>query len=69
MAGEVKLTLPQRFVLTLVAERGLDLRKIRESTRQRAIDLAMMEPPLVDVDSDRLFITPAGRAALKSGEG
>jgi hypothetical protein len=32
--------------------------------RQRVIDLAMMEPPLVDVEGDSLFLTPDGFAAL-----
>lgn len=47
-------------------ERGtVDLRRISEPTRQKVIDLGMMEPPLVDVDADRVFITRAGRLALQ----
>jgi hypothetical protein len=42
---------------------GVDLRKISEPMRQRLIDLAMEEPPLVDVDADRVFLTQAGHLA------
>lgn len=42
----------------------LDLRHVSEPLRQRLIDLAMLEPPLVDVDADRVFITAAGRAVI-----
>ena len=45
----------------------LDIRKLSEPYRQRAIDLGMMEPPLVDIDGDFLFVTAAGRAALEQG--
>jgi hypothetical protein len=43
----------------------IDIRKISEPYRQTAIDLGMHEPPLVDIDGDFLFISPAGRAALE----
>jgi hypothetical protein len=32
----------------------VDLREISEPMRQRLIDLAMHEPPLVDVDADQV---------------
>lgn len=41
-----------------------DLRDVSEPLRQRMIDLAMMEPPLLDVDADRVYVTEAGRKAL-----
>ena len=47
---------------------AVDLRKISEPMRQRLIDLAMEEPPLVDVDADRVFLTDAGKNALSSGQ-
>lgn len=51
-----------RAVLRHLIDHGpLDLRKISEPMRQRLIDLAMMEPPLVDADADRVFATDAGR--------
>jgi hypothetical protein len=37
-----------------------DLRKISEPYRQKAIDLGMMEPPLIDVRGDFLIPTSAG---------
>lgn len=52
------------IVLRHIAERGADLRQVSEAFRQTAIDLAMAEPPLVDIDADRLFVTPAGEAEL-----
>ena len=42
----------------------VDLREIAEPMRQRIIDLEMMEPPLVDVDADKVFVTDAGFDAL-----
>jgi hypothetical protein len=47
----------------------IDIRKISEPYRQRAIDLGMMEPPLVEIDGDFLSITDAGRAALAATKG
>lgn len=38
-----------------------------EEMRQNYIDLAMMEPPLCDVNGDEIFITEAGRLALRGG--
>jgi hypothetical protein len=55
------------IVLGHVRDAGcLDLRTISEPLRQRLIDLAMQEPPLVDVDADRVFLTAAGVAALSA---
>lgn len=42
----------------------VDLRGIGEPMRQRIIDLGMMEPPLVDVDADKVFLTEAGFNAV-----
>lgn len=42
----------------------IDLRRVSEVMRQRLIDLAMQEPPLVDIDADRVFLTEAGKSAL-----
>lgn len=42
----------------------IDLRKASEPLRQRLIALGMCEPPIVDVDADRVFLTEAGKAAL-----
>lgn len=39
---------------------SVDLREISEPMRQRIIDLAMMEPPLVYVDGPRIFLTGHG---------
>jgi len=43
-----------------------DLRHVSEPMRQRLIDLAMLEPPLVDVDADRVSLTEAGRKVAES---
>jgi hypothetical protein len=40
--------------------RDVDLREISEPMRQRIIDLAMMEPPLIEVDGPRVFLTGHG---------
>lgn len=61
-----KLTWPQRAALLTVEDSPADLRKVSDALRHRLVDLGMMEPPLVDVDADRVFITPAGRSALKA---
>jgi len=55
-------------LLQYVANADVDLRKISEPTRQRLIDMAMTEPPLVDVDADRVFLTDDGRSALAAYE-
>lgn len=47
----------------------IDIRRISEPYRQRAIDLGMMDPPLVEIDGDFLRITDAGRAALAATKG
>ena len=65
----VKLRPIQRMLLENVAKRGADLRKVSEQYRQHLITFGMMEPPLVDVDADRVSINDAGRAALREGEG
>lgn len=55
----------RRRVLEHLADVGsVDLRKISEPMRQRLIDLAMEEPPLVDVDADQVSLTDAGRTAV-----
>jgi hypothetical protein len=52
-------------VLRRLAKIGpFDLRTVGEPMRQKLIELGMAEPPLVDVDADRVFITKAGREAL-----
>lgn len=38
----------------------VDLREISEPMRQRIIDLAMMEPPLIAVDGPRVFLSGHG---------
>jgi hypothetical protein len=50
----------QAIALRHVAEGNLDLRKISEPMRQRIIDLGMMDPPLVEVDADRVLLTRDG---------
>lgn len=68
--GSVKLSEAQVIVLRDIAgtKNGRDIRSLCEPYRQKAIDLGMMEPPLVDINGDWLFATPAGRAALKTKE-
>lgn len=39
---------------------SVDLREIGEPMRQRIIDLAMMDKPLVDVDGPRVILTLRG---------
>lgn len=75
MTRAVKLSEAQMMVLAHIAEprvdmltgrmNQLDIRRLSEPYRQRAIDLAMHEPPLVDIDGDFLFVTDAGRLALR----
>lgn len=65
------MTPAQLIALGYIADRGVDpstgrrrsvdLREISEPTRQRIIDLGMMEPPLVDVDGPWVFLTKEGR--------
>lgn len=40
------------------------LHEISEPMRQRLIDLAMMEPPLIDVSGPRVFLTGHGYAKI-----
>ena len=63
-----KLNAIQVALLGNVAKRGADLRKVSEQYRQHLITFGMMEPPLVDVDADRVTINAAGRAALTDAE-
>lgn len=58
----MRLTWPQRAALEEAATGGCDLRRVSEPMRQRLIDLAMMDPPLVEVDADRVTATDLGRA-------
>lgn len=62
----------QAIILQSVIDAGQnDIRKLTERQRQKFIDLAMMEPPLVDIDGDWIFATEDGRKALvanNSGE-
>lgn len=62
----MKLTQIEWIVLDLVRKRGADLRQIGEPMRQAIITLGVAEPPLVDVRADEVYITDAGRSALKS---
>lgn len=43
---------------------NVDLRDVSEGMRQRIIDLAMADRPLVDVDGPRVFVTAHGQRAL-----
>lgn len=49
-------------------ERGMNLNGYTEGVRQRVIDLAMHEPPLVDMEGDQVVITEAGKTALANRE-
>ena len=60
----MRLTWPQRAALEEAATGGCDLRRVSEPMRQRLIDLAMMDPPVVEVEADRVTATDLGRAAL-----
>lgn len=56
-----------KAILRQMAAGGpLDLRHVSEPMRQRLIDLAMLEPPLVDVDADRVSLTDAGQRLAES---
>lgn len=52
----------------LYTKKEIDLRRYSEKVRQRAIDLAMHEPPYIDIDADRIFLTDAGSTALDAHE-
>jgi hypothetical protein len=60
------LTPAHLIALSHVSDIGADLRKISEPHRQKIIDLGMMEPPLIAVDADKVFVTDAGRAVLRN---
>ena len=47
---------------TLLQVGHMDLRQVSEALRQRLIDMAMNDDPLVRVDADRVYLTEAGRA-------
>jgi len=65
--GRVKLSEAQRAVLQNIADRQwVDIRRISEPYRQAAIDLAMHEPALIDIDADQMYCTPLGRQALST---
>jgi hypothetical protein len=65
----VTLRFTHWIVMKLIADQGqIDLRRYSEPVRQRAIDLAMHEPPFIDIDADRIFLTPAGKQALEQRE-
>lgn len=54
------------IVLQHIAALGrVDIRQISESYRQKAIDLGMMEPPLVNIDADQMRVTDAGQQWLR----
>ena len=55
-----KLTEAQLIVLAQINNAPRRISQMSEPFRQRAIDLGMMEPPLVDVDGDWAFVTVAG---------
>lgn len=55
-----QLTEAQVIVLAHIGEAPRQISRMSEPFRQRAIDLGMMEPPLVDVDGDWAFVTVAG---------
>lgn len=57
--------LRDEILLHLAKVGSVDLRKISEPMRQRLIDLGMREPPLVDVDADRVSLTMEGFQALE----
>lgn len=56
----------QAMTLRLVAEATVRLSRVTGGTRQRLIDLAMREPPLVDVDGDHVHLTEAGHSMFSS---
>ncbi|BEV44727.1 hypothetical protein [Afipia carboxidovorans] len=57
------VTLAKCMVLRKILDNGpLDLTGMGEWYRQRCIELAMEEPPLVDVDGSQVFLTKEGEA-------
>ena len=65
----MRLSEPMREALRIVGGGRADLRQINEATRQEIISAAMRDPPLVDVDADQPYLTPAGREAIGMKEG
>lgn len=59
----------RRVDLTTDRIQSVDLREISEPMRQRLIDLAMMEKPLVDVDGPRVMLTLRGDEVLRDIDG
>lgn len=55
-----KLTEAQVIVLARINDAPRRISRMSEPYRQRAIDLGMMEPPLVEVDGDWVSVTVAG---------
>lgn len=63
----MQLKVTHKMLLTKIAQdRSLDLRDYSESVRQRAIDLAMCEPPLVEIDADRISLTADGEKQARN---
>lgn len=61
---KLKVTFAQKLVLQDIRRRRhVDIRTVSEAYRQAAIDLGMMEPPMVEIEADMLRLTDAGRAA------
>lgn len=54
----------KRILEHLARVGSVDLRVISEPMRQRLIDLAMEDPPLVDVDADQVRLTDAGLSII-----
>lgn len=59
-----RLTEAQVIVLAHIGEAPRQISRMSEPFRQRAIDLGMMEPPLVDVDGDWVSATAAGSTEI-----
>lgn len=56
----------RRVDRTTGRHKEVSLDEISEPMRQRIIDLAMMEPPLVDLDGPRVFLTGCGYIKLNA---
>lgn len=59
------LTNAQHIALVYVRQNRPSLNSMGDEMRQKVIDLAMHEPPLVDTEGPTVFVTDAGRDALK----
>jgi len=53
-----------RASLRKLSKGALTHRECSDVMRQNYIDMALLDPPLVDVDGDEIRITEAGRRAL-----